>query len=250
MQPIEFRSIRHDVVDSTSERAFAALAAGEACDGDVHVAVAQTAGRGRRGARWESVAGEGLYASVVLLPPPPAPPAPAVTMMAGLAVLDAVRALGLEGARLKWPNDVLVGDAKLAGILVETRGLDPAAPHFVVGIGVNVRQRAFPPELTRERKVTSLALCDVRTGPDELLARLLQALPQRWRVARERPDALAVDYLDAAGLADRRVRVSLPEGPVVGRLVGLEPGRGLTLESAEGARRLVPIEHVRALEAL
>ena len=69
--PVTFRVIEHGTVDSTSERAFAALACGEARHGDVHVATAQTAGRGRRGASWSSAKDAGLYMSVVWLPPPP-----------------------------------------------------------------------------------------------------------------------------------------------------------------------------------
>jgi len=247
VSPTAFRPIRHGVVDSTNERALAAVAAGSARDGDVHVATAQTAGRGRRGARWESASGEGLYASVVLLPGPPPPPAPAVTMMAGLAVLDAVRALGLVAARLKWPNDVLVGPAKLAGILVETRGLDPAAPHLVVGIGVNVTQRAFPAGLERERAVTSLAREGLETSPDALLRALLDALPPRWQQAREQPEGLARDYLDGAELAGRSVRVVLPGEEVVGVVRALDPLRGLTLAAQDGGERQLALEHVRAV---
>jgi BirA family biotin operon repressor/biotin-[acetyl-CoA-carboxylase] ligase len=110
----------------------------------VHVATGQTAGRGRLGRRWESASGAGLFLSLVLLPseaphpaaltpPHPAaltPPHPAaLTMSAGLALLAAVHALGLAAAELDWPNDLVVplraARAKLAGILVEARGLDP-----------------------------------------------------------------------------------------------------------------------------
>jgi BirA family biotin operon repressor/biotin-[acetyl-CoA-carboxylase] ligase len=245
--PTVFRTILHGVVDSTNERALAAVAAGRARDGDVHVATAQTAGRGRRGARWESAPGQGLYASLVLRPTPPSPPAPAVTMMAGLAVLDAVHGLGLAAARLKWPNDVLVGEAKLAGILVETRGLDPAAPHLVVGIGVNVAQRAFPLALERERPVTSLALEGLEATPQALLEALLEALAERWRQARGEPAKLAGDYLDGARLAGRRVLVSLPSGQVEGVVRRLDPVRGLVLSGPDGDERLVALEHVRQL---
>jgi BirA family biotin operon repressor/biotin-[acetyl-CoA-carboxylase] ligase len=242
--------IRHDLVDSTNERAFAAIAAGEARDGDVHVARGQFAGRGRRGARWESAPDEGLYASFVMLPPASAPPAPAVTVMAGLAVLDALRRLGLGGARLKWPNDVLAREAKLAGILVETRGLDPAAPHFVVGIGVNVAQRAFPAELERERAVTSLAREGVDASVEAALDALTGALPVRWTQALEQPERLARDYLVAAGLERRAVRAALAGGVVEGRVSGLDLVGGLTLDLADGSRRTLALEHVRALDAL
>lgn len=243
------RIVRHDVVDSTNERAFAALAAGEARDGDVHVARGQTAGRGRRGARWESPPGEGLYLSAILLPPPPAPPAAALTMAAGLAALDAVHALGLAAARLKWPNDVLVGGAKLAGILVETRGLDPRRPHFVVGLGLNVAQRAFPDELVRERAVTSLALEGVPTDLERLLRLVLERLAVRRREARERPADLAGAYLEAAGLAGVDVRVETADGTRVGRVLELDPRAGLRLALPDGSRRDLLLEHVRAVEA-
>jgi BirA family transcriptional regulator, biotin operon repressor / biotin---[acetyl-CoA-carboxylase] ligase len=244
------RVIRHELVDSTNERALAAISAGEALDGDVHVAQGQTAGRGRRGARWESAPGEGLYASFVLMPRAPAPPAPAVTAMAGLAVLDALRELGLERARLKWPNDVLVGEAKLAGILVETRGLDPAAPHFVVGIGLNVAQSTFPAELERERAVTSLAREGSTAGVEDVLARLLAALPERWRQARAARELLARDYLAAAGLENRSVRATLASEQVEGRAVGLDFARGLRLALAGGVERVLALEHVRALDPI
>ena len=101
---MQFRLHRHGAVDSTNERAFAAIQSGSALHGDVHVASGQTLGRGRLGRTWVSPEREGLYLSVILLPgPPPIEPA-ALTMASGLAVLDAVRALGLLGARLDWPN--------------------------------------------------------------------------------------------------------------------------------------------------
>jgi BirA family biotin operon repressor/biotin-[acetyl-CoA-carboxylase] ligase len=240
------RILRHAVVDSTSERAFAALAERTARDGDVHVAREQTAGRGRLGRRWESAAGEGLYASFVLLPPPPPPPAPLVTMAAGLAVLDAVRALGLARARLDWPNDVVVDDAKLAGILVETRGLDPAAPHYVVGVGLNVLQRAFAGELERERAVTSLARAGVETTVDAALGALCEALPRRMAAARADRAALERDYLAATGLCDACVEVEIAAGTERGTLVSLSLAEGLVVSGEAGPRR-IPLEHVRGI---
>ena len=131
------RTFRYDTVDSTNERALAALLAGDALDGDVHIARAQTAGRGRLGRRWESPPGEGVYLSLIVASTL-VPPVGALTLAAGLAVLDTCAALGAQGAMLDWPNDGVVGDAKLAGILTESRGLDPAAPAWVVGVGLNI----------------------------------------------------------------------------------------------------------------
>lgn len=246
---MRFRVIRHGVVDSTNERAFAALEEGTARSGDVHVAEGQTAGRGRRGRRWESAPGEGLYASVVLTPPTPRKGTdplrpPLLTMAGGLAVLEAVRSLGLPTqARLKWPNDVMCGDAKLCGILVESRGLDPDDPWYVIGIGVNVSQKEFPRALVAEQPVTSLALEGVDPDPERILAILLAALSTHIETAVERPAALAAAYLEATGLRDQPVRVERGSDAVEGRLVTLDLERGLVLEDEAGEEQVVPLEH-------
>jgi BirA family biotin operon repressor/biotin-[acetyl-CoA-carboxylase] ligase len=243
------RLIRHDSVDSTSERAFVALADGSARDGDVHVARAQTAGRGRLGRTWHSPAGEGLYASLVLLPPPPAPQAAALTMAAGVGLFEGLEALGLSGARLKWPNDLVHGGAKLAGILVESRGLDPRRPAFVVGVGVNCRQREFPAELCAERAVTSLALIGLDVGVDDLLAALLPRLSRRLDEARSAPAELAGIYAERLGLLGRPVRVRGPRGELAGTLEELSLDEGLRLARADGERVRLDLAHVSALEA-
>ena len=248
------RLVRHGTVDSTNERALASIAAGEARHGDWHLAEAQTAGRGRRGTRWQSPRGEGLFASVVLLPPPEAPPPPpALTMATGLGVLGALAQLGLAGARLKWPNDLLLGPAKLAGILVEARGLNPERPHFVVGIGLNVLQRRFPAELERERPVTSLALEGLATTVEQAFGNLRGAV-EGWLDVAMHPDPadpgrLEQAYGDALGLVGGPVVVRSAGGHLTGTLLGLSLVGGLALGLPGGQRREIALEHVTGLEA-
>jgi len=244
---MDLRLIRHGAVDSTSERAFAALASGEARHGDVHLAAAQTAGRGRHGRAWSSPEGEGLYLSLVLLPPPPPWNPAALTMAAGLAVHDAISALGLPGARLKWPNDLVVGEAKLAGVLVETRGLDPERPHYVVGVGVNVRQAKFPRELLAERPVASLATLGLDATVERVCTVVLEAL--RRRVARDPAfdSGLAGDYLRATGLSGTAVRIRVGEAEHEGRLETVSVGEGISLRDRESRLRRFPLEIVRAV---
>jgi BirA family biotin operon repressor/biotin-[acetyl-CoA-carboxylase] ligase len=213
----------------------------------VHIAEGQSAGRGRLGRRWASARGEGLYLSVVLLPESAPRPA-ALTMGAGLAVCEAVQALGAHAARLKWPNDVLVAGAKLAGILVEARGLDPRRPHAVVGVGLNVRQREFPAELEGERAVTSLARLGLAVTLDDAAAILLTRLAPRLEAACLRPAEIARDYAAALGLVGRAVHLRHGRGEARGRLEALALD-GLTLASAAGERRRFLLEHVQALEA-
>jgi BirA family biotin operon repressor/biotin-[acetyl-CoA-carboxylase] ligase len=247
------RVFRHGVVDSTSERAFAALASGDARDGDVHVAAGQTAGRGRLGRRWESAHGEGLFLSLVLLPARAPHPA-ALTMAAGLALLAAVRALGLAAVELDWPNDLVVPSpdatrAKLAGILVEARGFDPGRPHAVVGVGLNVRQRAFSPDLASERPVTSLALCGLDVTVDAALDAVLATLPGRLDLACAAPERVAADFARASGLLGRLVRIVHGRAEERGRLVALSLA-GLELSGADGRRMRVALEHAQTVEPL
>ncbi|MEZ6196572.1 MAG: biotin--[acetyl-CoA-carboxylase] ligase [Planctomycetota bacterium] len=160
----------HPTVDSTNARALAELDAGRAEDGDLHLAHEQTAGRGSRGRRWHSPPGAGLWMSLVRLAPPPTPAA----FWPALALVRALRAEGLD-ARVKWPNDVLVGARKIAGVLVEAcyRGAVPQG--WVIGLGVDLTIASFPPEV--EVEATSFLLESGR-APDEaaLLARLLDEM--------------------------------------------------------------------------
>jgi BirA family biotin operon repressor/biotin-[acetyl-CoA-carboxylase] ligase len=245
---VRLRVHHHDRVDSTSERAFASLAEGTALHGDVHVAREQTSGRGRRGARWHSAAGEGLYLSAVLLPPAQGPlglapvaqsvaqsvaSSVAPSLAGALAVRAALSELGLgpdRGLELKWPNDLLVRGAKVSGVLAEARGLDPARPHCVLGLGINVAQQSFPAELVAERPVTSLALEGLALTTAEVLAALLPPLESRIERCSQAPEELAREYLEATGLRGMRVRVRTGSDERTGRLVGLPLAGGSELD--------------------
>lgn len=240
------RRFHHGVTDSTNERAFAAIESGVARHGDLHVAHAQTAGRGRFGRPWHSAPGSGLYASVVLFPATPPRPA-ALTAAGGLAVLDAVRALGLAAARLAWPNDVMVGDAKLAGVLVEARGLDPVRPRYVLGVGINVAQRRFPDELAAERSVTSLVLQRVTASVPEAERVLVDRLDARLAQVAADPERLARDYAEAAGLDRGRLCARTADEEITGELVALSFEEGLTLRDASGRPRRIVLELLRSV---
>ncbi len=165
----------HRTLGSTNDRGRALLRAG-APQWSLVVAEEQTEGRGRGGRPWHSPPGSGLWMSVVLRPPPALGPT-VLPIVAGLAVAQMVEGL-LPNARvgLKWPNDVLIDGAKVCGVLAEaSRG---AGGGVVLGIGLNVRQRAdeFPPEL--EQTATSLALAGA-PSPDR--AKLVLGVLSRLR---------------------------------------------------------------------
>lgn len=160
-----------DVTESTNDDARQAAAHG-APHGAIFLADAQTRGRGRSGHAWHSPPGENLYLSIVLRPNISPLALPPLTLVIGVCVARVVDdVLGLEGkARLKWPNDVLVGEDKLAGILVESSLRGGSVVAVVVGIGVNVRTVVFPNDL----RATSLHLLGAKElERSKLVARLL-----------------------------------------------------------------------------
>jgi BirA family biotin operon repressor/biotin-[acetyl-CoA-carboxylase] ligase len=242
------RTIHYGLVDSTNERALHALHEGQAAHGDVHIAEGQTAGRGRLGRRWVSDPGVGVYLSLVVRPSGVPPPG-ALTLAGGLAVLDACRACGLERAALDWPNDVVVGGAKLAGVLAESRGLDLSNPAWVVGVGVNVAQRDFGPALEQARAVTSFAREGVQIDLSSVEERLVAALRVRVDMALVRTEALFEEAYGTLVQGGREVRVECAGEAVEGRFAALHPMRGLCIERAVG-RAWLPLAHVRSVELL
>jgi BirA family biotin operon repressor/biotin-[acetyl-CoA-carboxylase] ligase len=209
-------------VDSTMRHVADAAAAG-AAPGLVAVADFQTAGRGRLGRTWEAPPGSALLMSILLdvadLPPPRRH---LVTAAVGLSARDACAAIGGFTPDLKWPNDLLVGDRKLAGILAESSGAE-----VVVGIGLNLS--AAPPGAVFAEEVA-----DRPVARDQLLVALLQALDSRYG----RWDAVAAEYRDACATVGRRVRVEPVGGEVEGLAEGIDDD-GRLLVRADG--RLVAV---------
>ncbi|MGJ7516411.1 bifunctional biotin--[acetyl-CoA-carboxylase] ligase/biotin operon repressor BirA [Pseudomonas baetica] len=130
-----------DSIDSTNAEALRAIERGQVAPFLV-LAERQTAGRGRRGRKWVSPFAENVYYSLVLRIDGGMRQLEGLSLVVGLAVLQALRELGIASAGLKWPNDVLVGQKKIAGILLELVG-DPAdVCHVVLGVGINVNMQS------------------------------------------------------------------------------------------------------------
>jgi BirA family biotin operon repressor/biotin-[acetyl-CoA-carboxylase] ligase len=144
--------------------------------GTVIVADTQTHGRGRLGRTWESVPGENLYMSCLLRPGLPVAQVPPITLAAGIAVAETVREWGAH-AELKWPNDVLVADRKVAGILTEMGEAGDDA-YVVIGIGANLNQGEFSDEI-RDIATSVVRCTSVAVDRAKFRARLLHRL-QYW----------------------------------------------------------------------
>ena len=204
---MDWRILHKSVTESTNKDALGGK------PGDVFVADMQTAGRGRLDHRWLSAPGENLMMSAVVdvgdVPPQEVATLP---LVAGLAVAQAVCGVfsghGNESraadVKIKWPNDVLIGWRKICGILCERIG-----DNVIVGIGVNVNQTAFPPEISDRATSVRLeldSLHDVANVRDEVLRRLHECI-ERWRkdgFAALLPELSAFDCLKGRRVAVRR----------------------------------------------
>ncbi|WP_410820281.1 biotin--[acetyl-CoA-carboxylase] ligase [Micromonospora sp. 050-3] len=227
-------------------------------EGLVVVAERQTAGRGRRGRVWQSPARAGIATSVLLRPGEAVPergwlPATPtgygwLPLLAGVALVETVARLAELEATLKWPNDLLIDDAKCAGVLAEAvPGRAPdQPPAIVLGVGLNVTLRADElPVNPTGLPATSLQLAGaVATDRDPLLRALLRAVADwydRWRSAGG--DAVASGlrdaYLAACATIGREVRVLLPNGDsLTGTATGVDPDGQLMVTTSTGARTL------------
>lgn len=218
---------------STNDDAWDALASGMP-DGIAVVADAQTHGRGRAGRAWSHTPGLGLALSVGLHMDCDVRQAGAVPLAAGLALARALARLGAK-PRLKWPNDVLLDERKVAGVLCEIRRMADGEEAVVIGIGVNVRQREadFAPEL--RAIATSLAIAGVDTTPEAVAAEFMNALEPLWIELQEGDRAHVLEaWSTTASFWGRHVTVRTPSGERGGIAVRLDADGALVLREASG----------------
>jgi BirA family biotin operon repressor/biotin-[acetyl-CoA-carboxylase] ligase len=221
---------------STNDEAASWARAG-APAGAVVTADEQSAGRGRLRRVWHSPAGASLYFSVVLRPKVEPSQLPPVTLAAGVAVAEAIARFDVP-ARLKWPNDLLVatpaGERKVAGILTEAVTTGGRVEHVVVGIGVNLAVRAFPPEL--EAIATSLAHVRASDVDRSAFAAVLCERLESWIDCFVADGAAPVvaGWKRFAPIFGRRVRVN-GHRPIEGVAEDLAPDGALLLRTDAGA---------------
>jgi BirA family biotin operon repressor/biotin-[acetyl-CoA-carboxylase] ligase len=218
---------------STNDLAWEALAGGVP-DGTAVVADAQPAGRGREGRVWHLAPGKGLALSLVLHQDCDRGQGGTLPLVAGLALARALERLGLI-ATLKWPNDLMVGARKLAGVLCESRRLPSGSDAAVIGVGVNVTQQQddFPPAL--HGLATSLAMEGCRTTRETVASGFLNALEPLWVEHQEGGRAAVLEaWRRRAGYWGRVVTVRTPAGPVSGIARDLSPEGGLVLRLESG----------------
>ena len=227
----------HPEVSSTNDVA-ALLADAGAPEGTAIVADAQSAGRGRLGRQWESPPGAGLYVSVVLRPA--GYTLRLITIVAGVAVAEGIQAATGLSVALKWPNDVYVGERKLAGILAEAGTATGDAAHVVLGIGINV----MPASLSHQVASRATSLESELGRPVDrglLLVECLAALARRYDDLQNgiTADALSAWRQRAAATMGRLAEWEASGGTRRGVAESIDDAGALLVRTAAGVERVI-----------
>jgi BirA family biotin operon repressor/biotin-[acetyl-CoA-carboxylase] ligase len=239
---------RFETIDSTNLEAMRQARAG-AAEGLCIIARAQTRGRGRLDRSWQSPPDAGLYMSLLLRPKFEVHAWPLITLMAAVAVRDALLETCGCSADIKWPNDLCVDDKKLCGILAETVETASGAA-VIIGIGINLTAEILP---LVEAEATSI---ESATGekPDceDVLAALLKSIAGKYQLlndAEGREHIIREWCAHSSYAIGRQVRVSLGEESFAGITRGLESDGALRVEMSDGKMRVVRAGDVTAVRS-
>ncbi|MSO79714.1 MAG: biotin--[acetyl-CoA-carboxylase] ligase [Acidimicrobiia bacterium] len=229
---------RFGTIDSTNRWLLDEARAG-AADGLVVVADEQTAGRGRRGRTWTAPPGSSLLVSVLIRPRLDIGHAHLLTMAAGLALRAAVEHAAGVNAGLKWPNDLVVNDRKLAGLLAETEiSANGELSAVVIGVGCNVEWHDFPSELAE-----GATACNLEAGRSIERADVLDAFLDDLALRLDDLAAVPDSYRNALATLGRRVRVDLGTRVLEGTATDIDES-GQLIVTTDGTTEVVAVGDV------
>ena len=227
--------------DSTNAEIIRHLASHPSVEGLVVIADCQTGGKGRSGRVWHSAPGTGVYLSMLIHPNLSPEQLPIVTLMAGLATAIAVNEFVPQPAQLKWPNDLLLNNKKIAGVLCEYHATK--IPAVIIGIGINVNHTHFPAEI--KDIATSLKLeSGIETNRTTLIKQLVTQLDFQYsELKKNKVQALIDNWTRHSDLFGKSIRVNKGEQSITGKAVRLDPlgrliilnesGKEIVLDSGE-----------------
>lgn len=237
---------RLDIVDSTNNYAANLLVGSGIHEGTVIIADYQTTGKGQRGNSWHSDAGENLMLSVIL--------APSfltvsnqfnLSKVVALALADLLGEYQLENVRIKWPNDLLIGTRKIAGILIESTVRNNALKNSVVGVGLNVNQVVFPFGIS----ATSMRLELQREfGLDRVLEKFCTVLERRYLQLRGGSGTIHEEYLDNLWGYRELIKVQEANGRLIeGKVLGVDESGKIIIQTANGEQSTYSLNEAKLL---
>jgi BirA family biotin operon repressor/biotin-[acetyl-CoA-carboxylase] ligase len=210
-------------------------------DGTLVLADAQTQGRGRLGRRWISPPGVNLYASLILRPNIPIGDTPVTTCLAAVSAVQAVRACTHLEAVIKWPNDVLIHEKKVAGILTELGAARNQVNHLVIGIGMNVNPdiEMLPDEI-RATATSLKAECGQTVNRNKLTAEFCNKFEENYtKLLEDGPAPIIMQFRSFSTTLGKRVRVTTPGRTVEGWAEEVDPHGALILRTEGQTREVV-----------
>jgi BirA family biotin operon repressor/biotin-[acetyl-CoA-carboxylase] ligase len=212
-----------------------------AAEGEVVVAESQSHGRGRLARRWESPPFANLYLSILLRPKLSPAHAAQITLMAAVALAEVVEEFVPERPAIKWPNDILIGGKKLAGILTEAACSAERVEYVILGIGVNVNYAsAAMPEEIRRRATSVLEMAGRPVQRESFLQRLIQGIERCYGELEQAGfDALAARWESYFAWRGRRVRVELLDQVTTGTAKGIDRDGALVIVDDGGSAQRI-----------
>lgn len=210
------------------------LAAGGAPEGTLVVSEMQTGGKGRLGRNWFSPSGEGIYLSFILRPAVSPAEAPKITLMTAVAMAEALHSGPGLHVSIKWPNDILLGGKKLAGILTEISTEMDAVDYVIIGVGLNVNTVSFPPDL--KETATSLLLETGRVhSRSSLTTEFLKWFEEYYKLF-QRADFKPIlnRWRQFSHIGGRRIKVETISGMTSGTALDIDGDGFLMVEDDDG----------------
>lgn len=240
-------AIYEDKVDSTNEIAMA-LAGEGALHGTVIVADAQAKGRGRQGRPWLSKEGAGLLMSVILRPEISPEEAPRLTYLCSLSAVRGIRRVTGADLRLKWPNDLMIGDRKLGGLLIDLRSEPGAVLYAVAGFGININARASDLHPSIRGIATSLLIeTGIRHSRSDIAVAILDEISL---ALEETPEAIMEQWKALCTTLNREVTVTGLRDTIKGMARGIDSSGRLIVRTPDGVEHAVSSGDVTLSRAL
>jgi len=214
-------------------------------DGLVVFAEEQTAGRGRAGSKWNSNRADSILCSIVLIDS--RLNAELLSLTSAVATAEAIGKPANSEAKIKWPNDILLNDKKVAGILLESKPND-AGNTYVIGIGINCHQKkeSFPPEL--QSTATSIDLGNpTKCDRVSLAKRLLTSVDHWLEVAEKNSKDVTDRWRELSVQLGQRITLLYNGRKFAGNCIGIDPEKGLILQLETGGVRMFDAAHATVI---
>jgi len=240
------RILHYSVLPSTNRTAIK-MARERAPEGLVVLADRQTEGRGRLGRDWYSPQGDGLYFSILFRPRCHEERFALLSLVMGVGVANGLEMLGIKNVGIKWPNDIQIAGRKVAGILVESQKVD-GAMFAAAGVGINVSNREFPPEIAERATSIELATGTSHTN-EEILGLLLGEIERFYSDVCLGRDNELLSQLRRLDVLDGK-EVTVKAGKtIVGTASGIDAMGALILRTADGTEKKITSGEVELVRA-